>query len=381
VIGAVGRLMIRAGVLVLLLVVYQLWGTGIHTTEAQDNLRRQFSQEQAAQDTTPTTSSTPTTTAPSAPTPAADGSIPVPKPGDPIGTIDIPRIGSNFVMVEGVELKYLSEGPGHFPGTPLPGQAGNAAVAGHRTTYKAPFNRIDELQPGDEIFITTLQGHFTYKVMAQAPAQPGGPALGHRVVKPNAVEILADKGRNQLTLMACNPKYYATQRIVVEALLVGNPVAGKPAGHAANVNQDALAGLTKGDNSERVPATAWLLAALAVWFLTWLASHTIKVRRDRAVAAAAAANRGVAGAGGPDPWSTDGSGVPGDPGPGGGWGATSTATLAPPAPPPSPPSVASPPSAASWWLRWTPYVVGFPIFIVLLYASFEAFSKVLPGAF
>ena len=98
-------------------------------------------------------------------------------------------------MVEGVDLKYLSEGPGHFPGTPLPGQAGNAAVAGHRTTYKAPFNRIDELQPGDKIFITTLQGHFTYKVMAQAPDQPGGPALGHRIVKPNAVEILGRQGR------------------------------------------------------------------------------------------------------------------------------------------------------------------------------------------
>ncbi len=282
--------MIRAGVLVLLLVVYQLWGTGIHTSEAQDNLRKQFAQDQAAQ-----SAKAPTTTAPSAttPHPAADGSIPVPKPGDPIGTIDIPRIGSNFVMVEGVDLKYLSEGPGHFPGTPLPGQAGNAAVAGHRTTYKAPFNRIDELQPGDEIFITTLQGHFTYKVMAQAPDQPGGPALGHRVVKPNAVEILADKGRNQLTLMACNPKYYATQRIVVEALLVGNPVAGKPATHVSNVNQDALAGLTKGDNSERVPAIVWLLAALAVWFLTWLASHRLKLRRARAAAAAASTTAGA----------------------------------------------------------------------------------------
>ena len=85
--------------------------------------------------------------------------------------------------------------------------------------------------------------------MAQAdPTDPSGPALGHRVVKPNDVEILADKGRNQLTLMACNPKYYATQRIVVEALLVGNPVAGKPVTHVSNVNQDALAGLNKGDN-------------------------------------------------------------------------------------------------------------------------------------
>ncbi len=364
--------MIRAGVLVLLLVVYQLWGTGIHTSEAQDNLRKQFSQDQASAASRATT--TPTTTA-STPHPAADGSIPVPKPGDPIGTIDIPRIGSNFVMVEGVDLKYLSEGPGHFPGTPLPGQAGNAAVAGHRTTYKAPFNRIDELQPGDEIFITTLQGKFTYKVMAQAPAVPGGPALGHRVVKPNAVEILADKGRNQLTLMACNPKYYATQRIVVEALLVGNPVAGHPQSHVSNVNQDALAGLTKGDDSERVPATMWLLAALAVWFLTWLASHQLDRRRQRRMAAAESAT-GPGGAG--DPFlgtDADPTFAPLTP------GGTATATLAPPTPPAARPPAVTPPSAASWWLRWTPYLIGFPIFIVCLYASFEAFSKVLPGAF
>ena len=367
--------MIRAGVLVLLLVVYQLWGTGIHTSEAQDNLRKQFAQDQAAQSAKATTTTTLPTTAPQ---PAADGSIPVPKPGDPIGTIDIPRIGSNFVMVEGVDLKYLSEGPGHFPGTPLPGQAGNAAVAGHRTTYKAPFNRIDELQPGDEIFITTLQGHFTYKVMAQVPDQPGGPALGHRIVKPNAVEILADKGRNQLTLMACNPKYYATQRIVVEALLVGNPVAGKPAAHVSNVNQDALAGLTKGDNSERVPATLWLLAALGVWFLTWLASHRLKLRRASAAAAAAAATAAGTDPGGfgfDDPGAASTAGGPATP------GSVTTATLAPPAPPSARPPVAAPPSAASWWLRWTPYLIGFPIFIVCLYASFEAFSKVLPGAF
>jgi sortase A len=316
--GALGRLMIRAGVLVLLLVVYQLWGTGIHTSEAQDNLRKQFEAEQQAlahPSTDPADGKTPSTTPIKV---AADGSIPVPQPGQPIGRIDIPHIGSNFIMVEGVDLKYLSEGPGHFPGTPLPGQAGNAAVAGHRTTYKAPFNRIDELKPGDDIFVTTLQGKFTYQVMAQAPDHPGGPPLGHRIVKPNAVEILADKGRNQLTLMACNPKYYATQRIVVEALLVGNPAAGKPAEHPSNVNQNALAGLTKGDDSERAPAILWGLAALAVWFVTWWASQRLKRPRG---------------------------------------------------------------SGAERLIRWTPYLIGVPVFLVLLYASFEAFSKVLPGAF
>lgn len=316
--------MIRAGALVLLLVVYQLWGTGIHTIQAQDNLRQQFRSEQAqAKIKASTTSTTAVGSAPQSTLPvqvAADGSIAVPKPGDPIGEINIPRIGSDFIMVEGVELKYLSEGPGHFPGTPLPGQAGNAAVAGHRTTYKAPFNRIDELHPGDKIFITTLQGRFTYQVKPQVdPKNPGGPPLGHRIVTPTAVEILADKGDNQLTLMACNPKYYATQRIVVEAALVGNPAPSTPRPpHVQNVNQDDLAGLTKGDDAARLPAILFGLAALAVWFLTWLVSHRLK-RSGRPM--------------------------------------------------------------SERWVRWTPYIVGFPIFIVLLYASFEATSKVLPGAF
>src|SRR5262245_48376504 len=105
--------MIRAGVLILLFVVYQLWGTGIHTAQAQDDLARQF-QEQLAQvtegDGSATTSSTADTVAPSdttpatiaPPSPAARGSLPVPEPGSPIGQIVIPRIGADFYMVEGV---------------------------------------------------------------------------------------------------------------------------------------------------------------------------------------------------------------------------------------------------------------------------------------
>jgi sortase A len=316
--------MIRAGSLVLLLVIYQLWGTGIHTSEAQDNLRKQFSAAEAEAEAAAATSTTTTPTSATGSTlpvkVAADGSIPVPKPGDPIGEINIPRIDSDFIMVEGVDLKYLSEGPGHFPGTPMPGQAGNAAVAGHRTTYKAPFNRIDELHPGDKIFVKTLQGQFTYQVKPQSdPDNPSAPPLGHRIVTPTAVEILADKGDNQLTLMACNPKYYATQRIVVEATLVGNPAPDTPRPpHVQNVNQDDLAGLTKGDDSARLPAILFGLAALAVWFGTWFVSRRL-AHQDKPV--------------------------------------------------------------PQRWIRWTPYLVGFPVFIVLLYASFEATSKVLPGAF
>jgi sortase A len=316
--GAIGRFMIRAGVLILLFVVYQLWGTGIHTAQAQDDLARTFkAQQQATAATTvdPPASST-TSESPSAtiapPTPAA--SLPAPEPGQPIGQITIPQIGADFYMVEGTDLKWLKEGPGHFSGTPLPGQAGNAAVAGHRTTYKAPFNRIDELQPGDAITITTLQGTFTYEVMAQPSSDPTTPPSGHRIVNPSAVEILDDKGDNRLTLMACNPKYSASQRIVVEAKLVGNPAPPTPrAASTGNVDQSDLAGvgLAGGDPSARPEAIAYSLLALGIWFLAWyLARHRLR----------------------------------------------------------------------GWW-RITPYVVLLPFFGVALYAAFENITRLLPGAY
>ena len=191
--------MIRAGVLILLLVVYQLWGTGIHTTAGPGRPGKQFEAQQqaAAEPTTADRHHRPTTTGATDATIAAAGRRPhpaSPSPASPIGQIDHPADRLQLRHGRGRRPQVPAEGPGHFPGTPLPGQAGNAAVAGHRTTYKAPFNRIDELQPGDDIFITTLQGTFTYQVMPQAAADPGGPPLGHRIVKPNAVEILADKG-------------------------------------------------------------------------------------------------------------------------------------------------------------------------------------------
>ena len=275
--GAVGRFMIRAGILILLFVVYQLWGTGIHTAQAQKDLARQFKAQQEAA-TNGSTDSTATTAGPN-PTiapPAPAAALPAPEPGQPIGQITIPQIGADFYMVEGTDLRWLKEGPGHFSGTPLPGQAGNAGIAGHRTTYKAPFNRIDELQPGDQITITTLQGTFTYEVVPQPGSDPSAPPSGHRIVSPSAVEILDDKGDNRLTLMACTPKYSASQRIVVEAKLVGNPAPSSPkATITDNVSQDDLAGvgLAGGDPSARPAAIGFSLLALGIWFLAWFLAH------------------------------------------------------------------------------------------------------------
>ena len=81
-----------------------------------------------------------------------------------MATIRIPKIGVDKAVIQGVGVPDLKKGPGHYPSTPLPGQPGNAAIAGHRTTYGAPFYRLDELAPGDKILVATKQGHFEYKV-------------------------------------------------------------------------------------------------------------------------------------------------------------------------------------------------------------------------
>jgi sortase A len=280
VVGAIGRFMMRAGVLVLLFVAYQLWGTGLATNRAQDRLQSEFASQLAdASTTTSDPSTTSTTTSPvTTPPVTAPADLPAPEPGDAVAHIEIPAIGVDFIVLQGVDLKWLKEGPGHVPQTPLPGQPGNVALAGHRTTYAAPFNRLDELQPGDDITFETVQGTFTYKVDAHETV-PGEPPSGHFVVKPSQVEILDQDGTNKVTLMACNPKYSARERIVVTGTLVSNPAAPTPLpevtdskGNAVTIDAsvDALAG---GDSSAKLPAVFWTALALLIWFLTWLAAR------------------------------------------------------------------------------------------------------------
>ncbi len=252
--------MIRAGVLLLLFAVYQLWGTGLATDRAQTNLNSQF--EQLQQSVPGDGSTTDPLTAPT--------DLPVPEPGDPIGRIEIPRIGVDFVMVQSVELKYLQNGPGHFPQTPLPGQPGNSAFAGHRTTYKAPFNRIDELSPGDVITVTTLQGTFNYTVDNRI-GENGQPGSGHFIVKPTEVNILNQNIGNRITLMACNPKYSAATRIVVTGTLI-SPVAAStplPATDGTVTNNAELDTLAGGDPGAWPASILWILLVSGAWFATW----------------------------------------------------------------------------------------------------------------
>lgn len=144
------------------------------------------------------------------------------KPGRPIGELRIPHLDNHYVIVAGTGSGSLRKGPGHYDGTALPGEPGTVGLAGHRTTYGAPFRHLDALDPGDPITVTMPYGTFTYKVE------------GTRIVKPSDVSTLKAVGRQRLALTACHPLYSAKQRIVVLARLVSaTPRGAAAAGGAA----------------------------------------------------------------------------------------------------------------------------------------------------
>jgi sortase A len=142
------------------------------------------------------------------------------KTGDGIGQIQIPRIGAGYTIIQGTDELSLEKGPGHYPGTRLPGMGQTVAIAGHRTTYLAPFKRINELKPGDRIIVTMRYGRFTYAVQRT------------KIVLPTAIWVTHDVGYDRLVLSACNPLYSAAQRIIVFARLRSvvplGPARGSP---------------------------------------------------------------------------------------------------------------------------------------------------------
>jgi sortase A len=258
-----GKALITAGVLVLLFVAYELWGTNIIASNHQHALRQQFNQElhSRAVATTPTTTST---TAPGStttlPTKAVQAAMAPPAEGQPVGEIQIPAIGANYVVVQGTDEADLQRGPGHYLGTALPGNPGNAAIAGHRTTYLRPFYNLDALKPGDPIFITTLQGRFEYTVTDTL------------VVSPNDVAVLNPTATPTLTLTTCNPRYSASTRMVVQAALVTPVVAAVPVKKVPPPRLKAAAADLAGGQGGWTGALLWGLvvaaAALGVW-LVW----------------------------------------------------------------------------------------------------------------
>jgi len=318
VLGAIGRTCITAGVLILLFVAYQLWGTGIREAQAQNALESEFEERIVGVEDTTTTTVPDQPDAP-AEAPAATEPLPPPPPpadGDAVARLRIPDIDVDKIVVEGVQVSDLKRGPGHYPDSPLPGQPGNAAIAGHRTTYGAPFNRLDELEQGDEILVTTAQGAFRYEVQRQL------------IVNPDQVEVLDDFGDDRLTLTACHPKYSARQRIVVVASLVGDAAPGPATGPSGDgiPGNDSGIGSDDGDSDgggddggqtidaglggERAsawPAIMLGVACALIWIAAWLLGKL--------------------------------------------------------------------------WRKWPAYLVGLPVFLVVLFFFFENFSRLLPANF
>ena len=244
-VGLVGRVLVTAGLLMLGFVGYQLWGTGLSTASAQADLKAEFVaslETSTTQVITTTTTEVPSTVAETTATAVTTVQTTAPQavanpeftPGDVVGQLQIPSIDVDFFVVSGVGVEELRLGPGHFTDTPLPGQLGNSAIAGHRTTYGQPFHNLDQLSSGDEIIITTTYGRFTYEVS------------GLRVVEPTDYGVVSttDPTIATLTLTTCHPKWSAAQRLIVTAdlnSLRSDPLLPK--------------GPVEGERSEEVTAT------------------------------------------------------------------------------------------------------------------------------
>jgi len=215
----VGLALITAGVVVLLFVAYELVGTNLSEEHSQASLARQFNAvvSGATSGTVPAPGEGGRGGAPAKGAPAAkhrsepvvDGvPLPLPPPGGALDHLVIPAIGVDRYVVQGVAEDDLQEGPGHYPGTPLPGQAGNVGIAGHRTTFGAPFFELNLVVPGDLIYLTDTSGTtWVYSVVHQW------------VVAPTDVTVLDATHQAVLTLTTCNPRFEATSRLVVRAAL------------------------------------------------------------------------------------------------------------------------------------------------------------------
>jgi sortase A len=289
----VGKVLIATGLLMFGFVAYQLWGTGIEYARAQDRLGEEFEDLLATSPTSttaaPGTTAVPTTTA--ATTTIPDTTAPAttevdPEPSTtvaptttaaptttiapttttsaplldfsyaddaPLAQLWIPSVGIEAVtVVQGVEREDLKEGPGHYPNTAFPGELGNAAIAGHRTTYGGPFRDLPDVEVGDEISLVTLNGEFIYRVTDMI------------VVNPDEGWVIqtTDPTVATLTLTTCTPLHTARQRFVVFAELV--PERSAPVGRYVPRGADGSAVLPGGDyatTSTTIPTTTTATAS------------------------------------------------------------------------------------------------------------------------
>ncbi|MEY2849838.1 MAG: hypothetical protein RI885_2505 [Actinomycetota bacterium] len=231
VIGVLGELLITAGVFVFLFLGWQLWLNDLIVGASQRDEALELSQQFAPQTPAPTSE-------PVDPTTPIDYGEPVvaaaPTKADKFANIFVPRFGADFVrtIAQGVDQSpMLADGVGHYPDTQMPGEVGNFAVAGHRTTHGAPFNQISELRVGDPIYVQTADGWYTYRFRSL------------EYVRPTSVDVLLPVPRapgidavdRMITLTSCNPLLSAAERIIAYGVFESwQPAsAGPPADIAA----------------------------------------------------------------------------------------------------------------------------------------------------
>lgn len=237
-----GLALITLGVIVLLFVAYQLFGTNLTEARNQSQLQKEFSASTAHAPTPAATA-----TADQSPgQPQQPDVLPAVPPGGAIDHLVIPAIGVDKYVVQGTNEADLRQGPGHYLGTPYPGQNGNVGIAGHRTTYGAPFFELNRLKPGDQIMITDLNDRTWDYVVSRPPV----------VVSPVDVAVLDPTSFPQLTLTTCNPRFSATSRLVVFARLKGRAGDVKAPPEAAAATPKVLPGQGSGSSTstDSVPA-------------------------------------------------------------------------------------------------------------------------------
>ena len=245
-IGVLGRVFVAAGVLLLFFTAYLLWGTGVYTKQQQKGFEDRLRSNPLVSDRAVESGKIP----PARPTQE-------PKLGDPLFSIKIPKIGLDSVIVHGVGREELKKGPGLFPQCPTggqdcvqkslyPGENGNVAISGHRTTYGAPFFRLEELKKGDTVDFVSGRARYRYKVREQ------------KIVDPVAgFESVLKHGREEVTLTTCHPRFSAAQRLIIHADYQGSSLiagGGRPGGRGPAPKADTAV----------IPTDVLVLASIAL---------------------------------------------------------------------------------------------------------------------
>ncbi|WP_394216490.1 class E sortase [Brachybacterium vulturis] len=206
VIGILGELLLTCGALLLLFLIWQLWWTDAVADREQDGILAGLEQEWGQVDARTIA-------------PRQEGPPPVPAtPADTKvwGTMHVPAFDRpEFPLAEGVSLEQVLnvKGVGHYPGTALPGELGNVAIAGHRNTYGRVFEDIARLEAGDPVVVETAETFFVYEVTETLIVQPGDV----EVIAPTPGQPGVEPTEQMLTLTACHPMFSARERIIVHA--------------------------------------------------------------------------------------------------------------------------------------------------------------------